>query len=392
MVIAPQRTDPPTVVVVGAGIVGTMHAVEACRRGMRVIHLERDALPSGASVRNLGLVWVSGRAAGGELAMALRARRGWADLAGACPGIGFAESGSLTLATSDDGVDALQSAALMSDAPQRGFDYLSGDEARRRFPALAAGVLGTLHCRLDATVEPRVAVGALQHWLGDAFSDRYRLELGVDVRDVGDGWVSDSRGRTHRGDLVVLCPGAVLDGPAAEIAAGAPLQRVSLQVLQTAPSSRAIGPVLANVDSVRYYPAFEGEPRQRLGPPDDITERWRTQLLAAQRADGSLTVGDTHMIGEPPPFDYDSEPEAWMLDRLSEVLADSPPPVVRRWTGLYSQHAAGAACLRLTPDPGLMLVTGLGGRGMTLSPAIASESLAPLATEVVPDDPKEVSA
>ena len=52
------------IVVVGGGVLGTMHAVMARRRGYEVVQLEREAEARGASVRNFGLVWVSGRRAG----------------------------------------------------------------------------------------------------------------------------------------------------------------------------------------------------------------------------------------------------------------------------------------------------------------------------------------
>ena len=69
------------IVVVGGGVLGTMHAVMARRRGYEVVHLEREAGPRGASVRNFGLVWVSGRRAGAEVNLALRARQLWAEIA-----------------------------------------------------------------------------------------------------------------------------------------------------------------------------------------------------------------------------------------------------------------------------------------------------------------------
>ncbi len=52
------------VIVVGGGVLGTMHAVAARSRGFEVVHLEREPDARGATVRNFGLVWVSGRAAG----------------------------------------------------------------------------------------------------------------------------------------------------------------------------------------------------------------------------------------------------------------------------------------------------------------------------------------
>jgi glycine/D-amino acid oxidase-like deaminating enzyme len=70
------------VVVAGGGVLGLMHALAARRRGFEVVHLEREPAPRGASVRNSGLIWVSGRAAGAELDLALRARARWGEIAG----------------------------------------------------------------------------------------------------------------------------------------------------------------------------------------------------------------------------------------------------------------------------------------------------------------------
>ena len=65
------------VVVVGAGILGTMHAWAARRAGADVVHIDRDLEARGASVRNFGLVWVGGRRAGRELELARRRRGLW---------------------------------------------------------------------------------------------------------------------------------------------------------------------------------------------------------------------------------------------------------------------------------------------------------------------------
>lgn len=121
-------------VIVGGGILGTQHAWQAISRGWQVTHLEREAAPRGASVRNFGLIWVSGRAAGDELRLALRARGLWDEVAADCPGTGFRAVGSLTVAAHDHELTALEAAAKVSDAAERGFAMLSGDEARRRSP------------------------------------------------------------------------------------------------------------------------------------------------------------------------------------------------------------------------------------------------------------------
>jgi glycine/D-amino acid oxidase-like deaminating enzyme len=112
------------IVIVGGGILGTMHALHARRRGYDVIHLEREPEGRGASVRNFGLVWVSGRRTGPELALALRARRLWEEFAGTVPGTGFRSHGSLTVATDEAELAVLREAAELPDAKQRQFSVL----------------------------------------------------------------------------------------------------------------------------------------------------------------------------------------------------------------------------------------------------------------------------
>src|SRR5271170_8329800 len=90
--------DRGRAVVAGGGILGTWHALELAEAGFSVDHLEAEAGPTGASVRNFGLVWVSGRRSGAELDVARRARRRWEEVGAVVPGIGFRPTGSLTVA------------------------------------------------------------------------------------------------------------------------------------------------------------------------------------------------------------------------------------------------------------------------------------------------------
>ncbi len=126
-----------TVVVVGGGVIGMMHALEARRLGHDVVHLEREPGSRGASVRNFGLIWVSGRAAGPELDLALRARARWEELASEVPGVGFHPNGSLTLATDDAELQLLKEAAARPDAHLRGYELLDQAAARAINPAPA---------------------------------------------------------------------------------------------------------------------------------------------------------------------------------------------------------------------------------------------------------------
>ena len=126
------------VVVVGGGIVGTMHAGEACRRGLRVTHLEADQAPRSASVRNLGLVWVSVRAPGPELTLALRSRELWEEIGSEVPGAGFRTWGSLTVAADEHELALMADVASLPDAVDRGLELLDRAGVRAAYPSFEA--------------------------------------------------------------------------------------------------------------------------------------------------------------------------------------------------------------------------------------------------------------
>jgi len=207
------------IVVIGGGVLGTMHAVAARRRGYEVVHLEREGEARGASVRNFGLVWVSGRRAGAELALALRARELWAELGAAVDGLCFRPAGSLTLATDDAELRVLKEAAALPDAVQRDFELLDPGAVRVVNPVLRGELAGGLLCRADAILEPRLALPALRGYLAasavEARSSRdsgYEWLPGREVTEIAPNAVRDHTGAWHQCDLVVLCPGAAFTG------------------------------------------------------------------------------------------------------------------------------------------------------------------------------------
>ena len=365
--------NAPRLVVVGAGVLGTAHAVWARRAGFDVVHLERDDEPRSATVRNFGLVWVSGRRAGDELRLAVRARELWEDFAAAAPGIGFRPDGSMTIAQHPAELDVLAEVVAADTEGLRQVELLDASGVRKVNPALRGDFLGGMWCRADAVVEPQLALGALRGWL--AANGGYTYLGGRTVVDISPGGVTDHLGERHGADVVVVCPGAEhTAGPMAELLEGAPVRRVMLQMMQTEPLGERLTTSVADGNSLRYYPAFDVPALAELPPADPEVERYAMQLLVSQRHTGALTIGDTHHYNEPFDFACEEEPYDYLRTRLASILGRPVPPVVRRWTGVYSQVANGAICWRAECAPGVWVVTGPGGRGMTLSPAIAEET------------------
>jgi len=362
----------PRAVVVGAGVLGSMHALAACRHGYEVVHLEREQAARGASVRNFGLVWVSGRRPGPELALALRARALWEELGARLPALGFRANGSLTLVQDELELRVLEQVVERADAADRRLELLGPDDVRRVNPAVRGHVLGGLYCLADAAVEPQHVPGAIRASLER--EPGYRWLPGRHVVELEDGRVRDHRGDRHGGDVVIACPGASY-GFAGWQPDEAGLVRVRLQMLETEPFRHLLATSVADGDSLRYYPVFDVPARAELPPQPPLVAALRIQLLLQQRLDGCLTVGDTHEISEPFAVSVADAPYRHLAGRVGSLLGEPMPPVRRRWAGVYCQTTGGAVYHRERLGAATWIVTGAGGRGMTLAPAIAEEVL-----------------
>jgi glycine/D-amino acid oxidase-like deaminating enzyme len=126
---------------------------------------------------------------------------------------------------------------------------------------------------------------------------------------------------------------------------------------------------------MRYYPAYDVPALKELPPQQPIAVESKMQLLLVQRTDGTLTIGDTHEYDEP--FDIAlREPEYdYLIEVASDILGRPLPKVARRWDGVYSQRTDGAICERQKISNQIVVVTGPGGRGNSLSPVIAENTL-----------------
>ncbi|WP_455362224.1 TIGR03364 family FAD-dependent oxidoreductase [Streptomyces sp. SYSU K21746] len=365
------------VIVVGAGVVGTMHAWHAVERGHEVVQIERESEARGASLRNFGQVWISGRAGGEELETALRARELWEAIGSEVPELGFRANGSLTVVRNARELAVAEAAVNRPDAAARGYKLVTADEARQINPALRGEFDGALWCERDAAVEPRTAQLALRAKL--LASGRYTFLGGREVREViGERAVRDDHGAVHSGDAVVLCTGAWLGGLVRELVPGLPVRRVRLQMMQTEPLGEPLTTSVADADSFRYYPAYASEALDALSagqPQAPTAAEHKMQLLMVQRKDGGLTIGDTHEYDHPFAFDVLEEPYEHLAGVVESFLGRPLPKIRRRWAGVYAQCTDRSRVVhRQQVREGVWLVTGPGGRGMTCSPAIAEKT------------------
>ena len=370
----PSKVIEADVCVVGAGMLGLAHALEARRRGLSVVVIEREQHAVGASVRNFGHLFFSGLGDGDNFDCALRSRERWLEL-GRTTALEVKETGSLVVARADDELAVLEAVAY---DPAREAAMLTTTQVTELAPIAEAGIVGGLHCALDLRVDPRAAVAALADSL--ASDSDGRVEWGRQVHEIEPGRV-EAGGLSVNAPAIVVCPGP--DYRALPPAVRPGLEQLTLCRLQmlrvAAPLGRHFRPALVTGLSMIRYPAFAQRPealalRERLTRERPELLEAGIHLLIAQLPDGDLVIGDTHSYGETPaPFGEERLDEL-LLAEACALLGVPKLEVRQRWHGIYPSMA-GSPFLVTAPLPGVRVVENVAGLGMTLSLGFAPQVL-----------------
>lgn len=363
------------VAVVGAGIVGLAHALAAARQGRRVVVFERDARALGASVRNFGLVWPVGQRRD-LYQTALRSRDVWLQLASDA-GFWANPGGSLLVARRPEELAVLHEFIEASPAArERGCRVLGPAKALQRSSGVRGdGLLGGLWSPTEVTVDPREAIPAIAGHLHRRYGVRF--EFGTTVTAIEMPTVQTTRGRWSA-DEVLVCSGAAWDTLYRAEHEDAGLRRCTLQMLRTVeqPNRWRLGPALCSGLSLLHYEAFRGLPslgalRDRLEAELPHHRRDGVHALVSQTEGGALSIGDSHSYGAvADPFLCESVYNS-ILDYLGSFANIPEAHVAERWVGVYASGRGDQFPTRFSPAPGVTVVNGLGGSGMTLSFALA---------------------
>ncbi|GAB3488924.1 TIGR03364 family FAD-dependent oxidoreductase [Nocardiopsis coralliicola] len=384
---APARSAPSgadrsvDVAVVGAGIVGLAHALAAASAGLRVALFERDERAVGASVRNFGLVWPVGQPAG-LYDRALRSRDVWLEVAERT-GIWHRASGSLLVVrTPEEEAVAEEYLATSPHAVERGARMLAPGETVAASPVLRTeGVRGALWSPTEVNVDPRTAIPALAGLLAE---EGVQLRFGTAVTGIDRPRVDTTEG-PWRADHVFVCSGNEFQALFPEVFDRSGVRRCKLQMMRTTaqPEGWELGPALCAGLTLLHYGAYAhctalGALRERFDRELPLHRAEGVHVLVSATAGGQVTLGDSHAYGlTHDPFERDEVDRA-VLDYFAGFAALPRPEIAERWHGVYPSLPDGAADLVVEAAPGVTVVNGLGGAGMTLSFGLAQETTAAL--------------
>ncbi|GAB3703448.1 TIGR03364 family FAD-dependent oxidoreductase [Nocardiopsis oceani] len=375
-----HRDRTADVAVVGGGIVGLAHALAAARSGARVVLFERDEHAVGASIRNFGLVWPVGQPAA-LYERAMRSRETWLDVAKRT-GMWCAESGSLLAVRSPEEQAVVEEFLDTSPhAVEQGSRMMTAAEAVAASPALRPeGLRGALWSPTELNVDPRTAIPAVAELLEREYG--VVLRFGTAVTGIDLPGIETTEG-TWRADRVFVCSGSDFQTLFPKSFDGTGVQKCKLQMMRTAaqPEGWALGPALCAGLTLLHYDSFTHCPSlaalcARFDRELPVQRAEGVHVLVSQTADGRITIGDSHDYAMThDPFEREEVDRA-ILDYFEGFAGVPRPRVTERWHGIYPSIPGARADLVHHPAPGVTVVNGLGGAGMTLSFGLAAETAA----------------
>jgi glycine/D-amino acid oxidase-like deaminating enzyme len=116
--------------------------------------------------------------------------------------------------------------------------------------------------------------------------------------------------------------------------------------------------------------------RDRVTRESPEFDRWGIHVMASQTGIGEVTIGDSHEYGDSiTPFDR-AEIDDLIINYLRTFIRLPDVAIAERWHGIYAKRTDGGDDFIAQPAPGVTIVNGVGGAGMTTSFGLAEEIFA----------------
>ncbi|GAB2837202.1 TIGR03364 family FAD-dependent oxidoreductase [Ferruginibacter profundus] len=370
-------------IVIGAGIVGLATARALSEKGFAVKVFDRNAQASGASVRNFGMVWPIGQPSGTLYNRAIRSRQIWKTVASAA-GIWHEETGSLHVAYHAEEWQVLRELEFVFKKEKRDVTLLDKNKILEKYEHVNPdNLLGGLYSADEMLVDPREALAALPEYLQEKYSVQFNWNKCVSY--VADQTVYIGHEEEYEADIIFVCSGADFETLYPEEFSKLPLTKCKLQMQRTIPMPEKfrIKTAICGGLSLLHYNSFKAAPSLPLLQKKMATEMKEyldlgIHVMAAQNGKGEITIGDSHEYGlQLDPFDR-SAINKMILDYLKTFLKINGNAVAETWHGVYPKLTNGDTEIFFSPDPGVYILNGVGGAGMTLSFGLAEEVVAQL--------------
>jgi FAD dependent oxidoreductase TIGR03364 len=372
-------------IVTGGGILGTFHAWHALQAGKKVLLLEKDNYPVGATVRNFGQVVPSGMT-GRWFEYGVQALDIYRSIQQEFD-ISVRNNGSVYVASDDDEQTLIHELKAWYDT--RGYEarLLSKAAVLKKYPALRETyVKEAIFFPQELSVEPEKMIYRLQEYMRTKFPS-FTLLYNSPVIGCGPAaggvLVTVSGGAQYRAAKAVVCNGYEFKLLYPEIFRNSGLVVSKLQMLRTSPMPQVEleGNVLTGL-TIRRYESFEEHCPSfaAIATPERYREYrdWGIHLLFKKASDGSIIIGDSHEYAPAERFDDLGFGSSEHINRLmlqeAARIVQFDLDIVASWCGFYPQHNE-KHIFEQDIDGCIHIRTGIGGKGMTAGAGYAGESI-----------------
>ena len=373
-------------IVVGGGVLGAFHAYHALNNGLSVALIEKDKAPKGATVRNFGQVIPSGmnaqwQAYGRESVGIYKALHSKFDLS-------IRNQGTVYLASDDEEVGLIEELHAINGSRDYPSVLLNKQDCLEKYQGLRSDyVKAGLFFPEEVTVEPRLMIQRLLAFMvAEMGLTLYPATTVVACENNGSFIKSETAcGKKLKASKVIICSGSEFKTLYPVIFTESNMEISKLQMMQTKPQPKSCqlpGSILTG-GSIRRYEAFQECPSyasiKKKERQDTLEKKWGIHILFKQAMDGSVILGDSHEYADAGNsddlgFDLNMDIDQLMLQN-AKTMVDLPTyEIAYRWYGTYAQCKNGEL-FEKTVDENIHIVTGIGGKGMTGSPAFAKGNI-----------------
>jgi len=366
-------------IVVGAGIVGLATARALAEKGYQVKVIEKSQFALGASVRNFGMLWPVGQPDGHLYNRSVRTKAIWVDYLDAAK-IPYNACGSLHLAYSKEEMNVVEDIAQFFQSKNRPVSVIDKETVLANYNGINEnGLLGALRSEDEIIIDPREGIKQLPAYL----TQKYGVSFIWGTAITGVTSHAAFAGKTiYEADIVCVCSGQDFETLYPDQFKAQPIIKTKLQMMRFKhqdPNFK-IGASVCGGLSLLHYKSFTASSaltKLRLKIEEEIPEylKYGIHVMVSQNNQGELTVGDSHEYAlDFEPFDK-TEINEMILAYLKKFMHIDEWDMIQSWNGIYPIMTNGAAELFLNPEPGVYILNGIGGHGMTMSFGFAEEMI-----------------
>jgi FAD dependent oxidoreductase TIGR03364 len=366
-------------IVVGAGIVGLATARALAEKGYQVKVIEKSQFALGASVRNFGMLWPVGQPDGHLYNRSVRTKAIWVDYLDAAK-IPYNACGSLHLAYSKEEMNVVEDICQFFQSKNRPVSVINKDAVLANYNGINEnGLLGALRSEDEIIIDPREGIKHLPAYLTQKYGVSFIWGTAITSVTSHAAFAGKTK---YAADIVCVCSGQDFETLYPDQFKAQPIIKTKLQMMRFKHKdpNYKIGASVCGGLSLLHYKSFTASSaltKLRLKIEEEIPEylKYGIHVMVSQNNQGELTVGDSHEYAlDFEPFDK-TEINEMILAYLKKFMHIDQWEMTQSWNGIYPIMTNGAAELFLNPEPGVYILNGIGGHGMTMSFGFAEEMI-----------------